>query len=115
MRSHSLAIGLIVIAGLMGCAARSPTNPGARVELTAERPPANCVALGEAAGSQGKWFTGNYTSSENLMVGARNDLHNRAAKMGGNLVHVQNQDYGSSRGREGTTTSTVVRMVYRCP
>lgn len=106
---------VLVAAGLLGCAAKQATNEAASVQLVTDKPEASCKALGEAAGSQGNWATGGYTSNKNLIVGARNDLRNQAASMGGNVVYVQDQsNHAASRGN-GTTASTVIGTVYRCP
>jgi Domain of unknown function (DUF4156) len=99
---------------LSACSAIQTTPAGAIVELVNDKPQGNCRALGEAVGSQGNWFTGDYTSNRNLMVGARNDLRNQAAAMGGNLVHVQNVSNTNAHGSSGTTNTTVVGMVYKC-
>jgi Domain of unknown function (DUF4156) len=90
------------------------TPEGTLVELVNDKPQGNCRPLGEAVGSQGNWFTGDYTSNRNLMLGARNDLRNQAAAMGGNLVHVQNLSNTNAHGSLGTTNTTVVGMVYNC-
>jgi hypothetical protein len=96
------------------CSAIQATPDGARVELVNDKPPSDCRALGEVVGSQGNFITGNYTSNKNLMIGARNDLRNQAAGMGGNLVHVQNVSNASAHGSWGTSNTTVVGMVYNC-
>jgi starvation-inducible outer membrane lipoprotein len=99
---------------LAGCSAIEATPAGAAVELVNDRPQGKCKALGETVGSQGNWFTGDYTSNKNLMIGARNDLRNQAAAMGGNIVHVQNLSNTNSHVGLGTTNTTVVGMVYNC-
>lgn len=99
---------------LSGCSATSTTRHGETVELGTEKPPANCKPLGDAVGSQGNWLTGDYTSNKNLLLGARNDLRNQAAKMGGNYVWVQNSANTNAWGSAGTTNTTVLGVVYRC-
>jgi hypothetical protein len=99
---------------LSACSAIQATPDGALIELVNDKPQGNCRALGEAVGSQGNFFTGNYTSNKNLMIGARNDLRNQAANMGGNLVHVQNVSNASADRSLGTSNTTVVGMVYNC-
>jgi hypothetical protein len=109
--------GFLVCAAIIllsACSAIQPTPQGALVELVNDRPQGNCTALGETIGSQGNFFTGDYTSNKNLMIGARNDLRNQAANMGGNLVHVQNVSNASAHGSRGTSNTTVVGMVYNC-
>jgi hypothetical protein len=77
--------------------------------------------LGEATGNQGNFFTGAWTSNENLETGARNDLKNKAAGMGGNVVVLLTNRAGvtGSAGQYGgsmqQTNVTVTGTVYRCP
>jgi hypothetical protein len=109
--------GLVVFTAIIllpACSAIQTTSEGALVELVNDKPQGNCRALGEVVGSQGNFITGNYTSNKNLMIGARNDLRNQAASMGGNLVHVQNVSNASANGAWGTSNTTVVGMVYNC-
>ena len=107
---------LVVIAAafVSGCAAIPTTSEGAKVELVNDKPTGNCKALGEVIGSQGNWFTGDVTSNESLMLGARNDLRNKAVAIGGNVVHVQNLSNTNAWGSAGTTNTTVVGQVYKC-
>ena len=111
------ACGLVAFAAIIllsACSAIQTTPTGGLVELTNDKPQGNCRALGETVGSQGNFFTGNYTSNKNLMIGARNDLRNQAANIGGNLVHIQNVSNASAHGGSGTSNTTVVGMVYNC-
>ena len=104
--------GIIFIAG---CSA-IPVSPQAQqIEISTEKPAKNCKLLGEAIGSQGNWFTGDVTSNENLMAGARNDLRNKAAQKNGNYVWLQNTSNTNAHGSLGTTNTTVIGNVYRCP
>ncbi|WP_228050791.1 DUF4156 domain-containing protein [Pontibacterium sinense] len=68
---------------------------------------------------RGNFLSGNFTASDKLMEGARNDLRNKAVDMGGNTVHVQNitlHYITSSQSDDalGTTNTLVVGHVYRC-
>ena len=86
-----------------------------QVELVNEPPNTEkCEFLGEISGSQGNWITGDYTSNENLVMGARNELRNKAFQMGGNIVHVQDMRNASAYGAMGTTNTTAIGKVYRC-
>jgi len=105
----------LMVFGLVGCAATAPNQGAASVELVSDKPSSNCKALGEAIGSQGNWVTGDLTSNKNLMMGARNDLRNQAAELGGNVVYVQNLSNSSAWGSLGTTNTTIVGKVYKCP
>jgi hypothetical protein len=99
---------------LVGCSAISTTPEGRSVELLTEKPTGNCKPLGDVVGSQGNWFTGDYTSNKNLLIGARNDLRNKASKMGGNYVWVQDSSNTNAWGSKGTSNTTVLGVVYRC-
>lgn len=98
---------------LTSCAAIQPTAQGAKVELATEKPN-GCKLLGEAVGSQGNSFTGDFTKDSNLLQGARNDLRNKAAEMGGNVVHIHATQNSSAFGSMGTTNSSVIGNVYSC-
>ncbi len=99
---------------LAGCAATQATQQGAQVELVTQKP-AGCRLLGEAVGTQGNVFSGDFTTNENLMIGARNDLRNKAASMGGNVVQVQNTLNAAHPYSSGAVKSTVVGNVFACP
>lgn len=100
---------------LSACSAISTISGAEKVELVNEPPnPEKCEFLGEAVGSQGNWITGDYTSNENLIVGARNELRNKAFQMGGNIVYVQDMRSTSAYGAMGTTNTTAIGKIYRC-
>lgn len=107
-----LCIAVCVL--MASCAAIQTTPQGTVVELTNDKPTGDCKALGEVIGSQGNWFTGDITSNKNLMLGARNDVRNKAAALGGNMVHVQNLSSTNASGSAGTTNTTVTGMAYNC-
>ncbi len=110
----NIAVPMLLSVLLIGCSAIPMTRGGGSVELVTEKPSGNCKPLGDAIGSQGNWFTGDYTSNENLLMGARNDLRNKAAQMGGNTVWVQDKANTNKYGSLGTTNTTVLGVVYRC-
>ncbi len=72
-------------------------------------------------GQPGNFFTGGWTSNSNLETGARNDLKNKAYKMGDNTVVLLTQragQTGSSWHGSGSSKQTNVTLsgnVYRCP
>lgn len=106
---------LLIPVVLSGCAATA-VNPQANgVEIVNEAPsPNQCKFLGEVVGTQGNWFTGDYTSNKNLVTGARNELRNQAHALGGNLVYVQDMKNSNAWGSLGTTNTTAVGKVYKC-
>lgn len=109
-----LALAAAVVA-LAGCSAKAVAPNATGIQLSNERPGASCRYIGEAMGSQGNFWTGDYTSNQNLMEGARNDLRNKAATMGGNYVWVQNVSNAQAHGSLGTSNTTVVGNIYNCP
>ena len=92
----------VLVLLLVSCSAISTTREGKSVELVTEKPPGNCKPIGD------------YTSNKNLLIGARNDLRNKAAEMGGNYVWVQDSSNTNAWGSKGTSNTTVLGVVYRC-
>lgn len=100
---------------LIGCSA-TQINPQARsVEIVNEPPnKSKYKFLGEIAGSQGNWFTGDFTSNENLVIGARNELRNKAHELGANIVYIQDMKNTNAWGSLGTTNTTAIGKAYKC-
>lgn len=100
---------------LFGCAA-TPLTPGAQVVDILDAPPdkSKCQFLGEVMGTQGNWFTGGYTSNQNLMLGARNSIKNEAFKLGANAVLIQQENHANYQMAGGTSNSTLIGKAYKC-
>lgn len=100
---------------LAACAAKTLT-PGAEViELVNEQPDkSKCEYLGEIVGSQGNWLTGDFTANKDLVLGARNELRNKAYALGGNIVYIQDLEHSSASDSLGTTNVTGIGKVYKC-
>ncbi|MGN8312668.1 DUF4156 domain-containing protein [Pseudomonas protegens] len=116
---HTLAgISLCVaLSGLMGCAPTSVAGPGANnVRITHNEPGRECQFLGDVTGSQGNFLLGSITGNAELETGARNDLKNKAAAIGGNRVYLLTQRAGQtgSDGRLEQTNVTLSGNVYHC-
>lgn len=100
-----------------------PLQPGAeKVMITPDETPKHCKFLGVVTANQGGYFSGAWTSNQNLQQGSFNDLRNKAAQMGGNRVVPLMQTAGmTQRGfRDGTfgggeTNVAVTANVFRCP
>lgn len=112
---------LLAVLTLGGCSANS-LQPGAdKVRLTNNEPGKECKYLGEITGNQGNFFTGEWTSNSSLETGARNDLKNQAAGMGGNVVSLLTQRAGQTgsiydgSGSMAQTNVTLTGNVYKCP
>ena len=104
---------LAIVLGVAGCSSTKPTTQGAAVEIVTEKP-VGCRLLGEVVGSQGNAFSGDFTSDKALMIGARNDLRNKTAAMGGNMVQVQSTLNGTHPYSAGAISSTVVGNAFAC-
>ena len=106
---------LIMALSLAGCSANQVIPQARSIEIVNEKPDEiKCNFLGEVVGSQGNWFTGDYTSNENLVLGARNELRNEAYKLGGNVVYIQDMKNTNAYGSLGTTNTTAIGKVYKC-
>ncbi len=115
MKLNKLLFFSVTAIFLYGCAAIKALPEARHIELVNEAPDANrCEYLGEVSGSQGNWLTGDLTPNENLVVGARNDLRNKAYKMGGNLVYIQDMKNTNAYESLGTTNTKAIGKVYRC-
>jgi starvation-inducible outer membrane lipoprotein len=102
------------IALLSGCIAPIALTPeSSSVQFVSEKPQ-DCKYVGEAVGSQGNFFTGDLTKNADLVQGARNDLRNKAAKLGGNTVHIQGGDNVTNLKGGSLDTSLIVGEVYSC-
>jgi hypothetical protein len=102
------------VAVLAGCSPIKARRGGDQVRVT-NNEPQGCRYLGDITGSQGNFFTGRYTSNKNLETGARNDLKNKAAAKGGNVVYLLTQRAGQSGHFVAQTNVTLSGNVYYCP
>jgi len=115
MKKILTSLSGIAILTLAACAAKTLTPGAEAIELVNERPDlSKCEYLGEIVGSQGNWFTGDFTANEDLVVGARNELRNKAYELGGNVVYIQDLEHSSSSDSLGTTNVTGIGKVYKC-
>lgn len=106
---------LLVTCSLVGCSANQVIPQAKSIEIVNERPDkTKCKFMGEIVGSQGNWFTGDFTSNENLVLGARNELRNEAYKLGGNIIYIQDMKNTNAWGSLGTTNTTAIGKVYKC-
>ena len=111
-------ISLFAFAVLSGCAI-TQLQPGAeRVRVTNTEPDSKCEFLGDITANQGNSMTGPFITNENLETGARHDLKNKAAALGGNLVVLLTHRAGQSGTLGESVEQTNVTLsgnVYRCP
>ena len=108
-------VTMILVLILNGCAAITAEPKAKSVAIMMKEPNLDrCRYLGEVSGSQGNWFTGGYTSDKNLLLGARNDLRNETAELGGNTVHIQHVNNSGRYEASGTSSTTIIGNAYDC-
>ena len=99
------------LAGLLaGCAAK-PLLPGSdQVRLSQQPPPADCRFVGEVRGTQGNFWTAEFTSDANLIHGARNELRNAARALSANYVTIETESisHNTATGSVGGAYSAVI-------
>ncbi len=109
-----------LLAILVSCSA-TQVKPGAENIRIFQTEPKGCKYIGEVTGNQGNFFTGVYTSNENLETGARNELKNSALEKGGNALVLMTNRAGQSGGgsqygfASRQTNVTLTATVFNCP
>ena len=102
---------------LAGCSA-SPLLPGGgTVLLSKEAAPDTCEFVGEVQGSQGNFWTAEFTSDANLINGARNQIRNAAYALRADYVKIETESFSHNTGDEslgGTYSAVVIGNAYRC-
>ena len=120
----SLSTSTAVLAGiamavLVGCAAAPLENSAAANVVVSRNAPADsCTYVGEVLGSQGNFWTAEFTSDEDLIVGARNRLRDRAFVLGANYVQIEleNQSHNTADlSAGGVFSSVIIGNGYDCP
>jgi uncharacterized protein DUF4156 len=110
---------VICVSALVGCASVELESGAQQVKIVTNEPQ-GCEYLGEVTGSQGDFFTGAFTSNANLETGARNDMKNRAYKLGANTVQMltnragQTGSMGQGSGSMEQTNVTYTGVAYKC-
>ena len=106
---------------LGGCSAQQLSPAAQKVMVTNQKAPSNCKFLGSVTSNQGNFFTGGFTSNQNLQEGSFNDLRNKAAAMGGNrVVTLMSTAASTGGGVNGTgagseTNVALTGNVFKCP
>ena len=102
---------------LAGCAA-SPLVPGGNtILLSKEAAPEVCEFLGEVQGTQGNFWTAEFTSDANLINGARNQVRNAAHALGADYVKIETESFSHNTALDslgGTYSAVVIGNAYRC-
>jgi hypothetical protein len=112
MNAKSIIVSAATLMLMAGCAAKAIHPNAQQVRILDKAPESKCKYIGEAIGSQGNFFTGAYTTDENLQRGALNELKNKAANMGGNAIVLVSNQAGLTQGSQRNMTS--LGNVYSC-
>ncbi len=103
---------------LAACAAKQ-ASPGAEtVYVSHQKPPPGCIFVGEVQGSQGNFWTAEFTSDRNILSGARNEMRNQALSLGANYVMVETQSHSNNTADHslgGTYASVIIGNAFACP
>ncbi|SQI43808.1 Uncharacterised protein [Leminorella richardii] len=101
---------------LAGCSSSSNTLSGAgqQVRVVEEQPGAECQLLGNAEGRQSNWMSGINSDYESFKS-AVNDLRNKAALAGGNVVYGVVSEKQNILSDLAPMDTKVVGQVYKCP
>jgi len=112
----NVLLGLSVAAMLLaGCSnTKELDSAGQRVTFTDQQPAANCQLLGNVTGSQSNWLSGSGGEGSSLR-GAANDLRNRAAEMGGNVIYGATSPTQNLWSSFAPLDSKMSGQVYKCP
>ena len=114
---HSKAsAGIVALALLLaGCSSSNQlSSTGQNVRFVEDKPGKECQYLGTATGEQSNWLSGQHGEEGGSLRGAANELRNKAAEMGGNVL------YGVSSPTQGLlssfvpTSSQMTGEVYKC-
>ena len=109
---------LFPIAFLSACAAKQASPGAERIFVSENPPPAGCVYMGEVQGSQGNFWTAEFTSDRNLLSGARNEMRNQALSVGANYVMIETQSHSHNTTQYSlgsTYSSVIIGNAYACP
>ncbi|WP_140921270.1 DUF4156 domain-containing protein [Limnobaculum xujianqingii] len=110
-----LCLNLVAALLLVGCSSTNTlSGAGQQVRIVDEQPGATCQLLGSAEGSQSNWLSG-ANSEYDSVTSATNDLRNKAAAMGGNVIYGVSGQGQSFLSEFVPLDSKVSGQVYRCP
>lgn len=95
---------------LSGCSAKNVLTPEAKNVRIYDTLPTNmhCKYKDEIIGSEADLLTFLFVSNRDMTAGARADLRNQAAELGGNSVEIQSADFMY------TSSTVFIGHVYSC-
>ncbi|EXU74322.1 DUF4156 domain-containing protein [Erwinia mallotivora] len=113
----NILLGVSVAAMLLaGCSSSKTLSPaGERVTFTDKQPAAGCQLLGNVTGAQSNWLSGAGGGESSSLRGAANDLRNRAAEMGGNVIYGATSPTQTIWSSFAPLDSKMSGQVYKCP
>jgi hypothetical protein len=90
---------------------------GDTILLSKEAAPETCEFLGEVQGTQGNFWTADFTSDANLINGARNKMRNAAYALQADYVKIETESLSHNTADHsvgGTYSAVVIGNAYRC-
>ncbi|MED7818583.1 MULTISPECIES: DUF4156 domain-containing protein [unclassified Francisella] len=118
----TVPIGIVFLAS---CSSVQLSPVASKVQISRAAPAKNCKFVNTVTATQGNFFTGSFTSNNNLQEGAYNKVRNEAAEMGGNYIQLISSQAGNTGGGNSfdgnfdyssqQTNYTVTGSVYNCP
>ncbi|OIX45184.1 hypothetical protein AXW37_15805 [Yersinia ruckeri] len=108
-------LGLSAAMLLAGCSSTTQLSAaGEQVKFSDTKPGSECQLVSEVSGSQSNWLSGQGGESSS-MRGAANDLRNKAAAMGGNVIYGATSPSETFLSSFAPLDSKMVGQVYKCP
>lgn len=112
------ALIVLTLISISGCVAAPLQAQGAASVLVTRNPPAaDCQFVGEVLGSQGNFWTAEFTSDEDLIAGARNRMRDRAYDLGANFVQIELENQSNNTADHssgGVYSSVILGNAYAC-
>ena len=90
---------------------------GEAILLSKEAAPEGCEFVGEVQGTQGNFWTADFTSDTNLINGARNKVRNAAFALQADYVKIETESLSHNTADHslgGTYSAVVIGNAYRC-
>lgn len=108
-------LGAAALLLLAGCSATNDlTRAGTQVRFVENQPSSDCQLLGQVTGTQSNWLSG-VNNDTSALRGAANNLRNKAAEMGGNVIFDASSPSETLLSSFVPVDSKMVGSVYKCP